>query len=154
MVVHLIFQHIVTLTHWGRNKMDDISHTTFSSAFLMNIWIPIKISLKFVPKGPIDDIPALVQIMAWSRPGGKPLSEPMMVSLPTHIWVTRLNELRKYYKLSYCIPSKFIGVEFTLNVFTGFVVRDRLLTKCKDIALHISDWNCRPITNNIITCSF
>ena len=54
-----------------------------------NVWIPIKISLKFVPKGPINNIPALVQIMAWRRPGDKPLSEAMMVSLPTHICVTR-----------------------------------------------------------------
>ena len=50
---------------------------------------PIKISLKFIPKGPIGNIPALVQMMAWRRPGDKPLSEPMMVSLSTHICVTR-----------------------------------------------------------------
>ena len=50
-----------------------------------NILISIKISLKFVPKGPINNIPALVQIMAWRRPGNKPLSEPMLVSLLTHI---------------------------------------------------------------------
>ena len=31
------------------------------------------------------NIPTLVQIMAWRRP----LSEPMMVRLPTHIWVTQ-----------------------------------------------------------------
>ena len=42
-----------------------------------------------VPKGPINNIPALVQIMAWHRPGDKPLSEPMMVSVLTHICVTR-----------------------------------------------------------------
>ena len=29
--------------------------------------ISIKISLKFVPKGPINNIPTLVQIMAWQR---------------------------------------------------------------------------------------
>ena len=54
-----------------------------------NVWIPIKISLRFVPKAPINNIPALVQIMAWHRPGDKPLSEPMVVSLLTHIciWV-------------------------------------------------------------------
>ena len=52
-----------------------------------NVWIPIEISLEFVSKGPINNIPALVQIMAWRRPGDKPLSEPMMVSLPTHICV-------------------------------------------------------------------
>ena len=33
----------------------------------------------------IDNMPALVQIMAWRRPGGKPLSEPMMV------WFTNAN---------------------------------------------------------------
>ena len=53
-----------------------------------NTWISIKTSLKFVPKGPIDNIPALVQIMAWPRPGDKPLSEPMVFRLPTHICVT------------------------------------------------------------------
>ena len=46
-------------------------------------------SLNFVPKGPMNNIPALVQIMAWRRPGDKPLSEPMIVSLLTHVWVTR-----------------------------------------------------------------
>ena len=37
-----------------------------------------KISLKFVPKGPIDNNPALVLIMAWCWIGDKPLSEPML----------------------------------------------------------------------------
>ena len=54
-----------------------------------NVWIPIEISLKFVPKGPINKIPSLVQIMAWRRSGVKPLSEPMMDNLLTHICFTR-----------------------------------------------------------------
>ena len=37
--------------------------------------ILIQIPLKFVPKGPINNKPALVQIMAWRRTGDKPLSE-------------------------------------------------------------------------------
>ena len=49
----------------------------------------IKISLKFVPRGSINNIPELVRIMAWRRPGDKPLSKPMMVSVLTHICVTR-----------------------------------------------------------------
>ena len=70
----------------GRHFADD----TFKRIFLNgNVLISIKISLKFVPKGTINNIPALVQIMAWRRPGDKPLSEPRMVSLPTHICVTR-----------------------------------------------------------------
>ena len=44
--------------------------------------------MKFVPKTPINNILSSVQIMAWCRPGDKPLSEPMVVSLPTHICVT------------------------------------------------------------------
>ena len=44
----------------------------------------------FVPyDGSINNIPTLVQIMAWRRPGDKPLSEPMMVTLSTHICITR-----------------------------------------------------------------
>ena len=70
----------------GRHFADDIFKCIFLNE---NVWIPIKISLKFVPKGPINNIPALFQIMAWRRPGDKPLSEPMMVSLTTHVCVTR-----------------------------------------------------------------
>ena len=43
-----------------------------------NVLMSIKISLKFVPKGQINNIPVLVQIMAWRRTGDKPLSEPIM----------------------------------------------------------------------------
>ena len=44
-----------------------------------------KISLKFVPDGPIDNIPALVQIMAWRRLGDKPLFDPMMAYTDTYM---------------------------------------------------------------------
>ena len=75
-----------TLRQNGRHFVDDI----FKSIFLHeNIWIPIKISLKFLSMGSINNIPALVQKMAWRRPDDKPLSEPIMVSLPTHICFTR-----------------------------------------------------------------
>ena len=46
--------------------------------------------MKFVPKGPINKITALVQKMAWRRPGDKSLSEPMMASLTTHIVRTKI----------------------------------------------------------------
>ena len=63
---------------------------TFKRIFLNeNVRISIKISLRFVPKGPINNNPALVQIMAWRWSGDKPLSEPLMASLLTHICVTR-----------------------------------------------------------------
>ena len=72
----------------GRRFADDIFKCIFLNE---NEWISLKISLKFVPKGPINNNPALVQIMAWRRSGDKPLSEPMAVNLLTHIC---LNELR------------------------------------------------------------
>ena len=50
-----------------------------------------KSSLKFVPQGLINNIPPLVQIMAWRRPGDKPLSEPIMVSLYASLGLHELN---------------------------------------------------------------
>ena len=45
----------------GHHFAGDISRCIFLNA---NVWIPIKISLKFIPKGPVNNIPTLVQIMA------------------------------------------------------------------------------------------
>ena len=70
----------------GRYFADDVLKCIFLNE---NVWISLKIPLKVVPRGPINNIPALVQIMAWRRPGNKPLSEPMLVFVPTHICVTR-----------------------------------------------------------------
>ena len=80
----------------GRRFSDD----TFKRIFLNeNVKISIKISLKFVSKGPMKNIPTLVQIMAWRRSGDKPLSEPMMVSLLTHICVTRPQWVNAWWAL-------------------------------------------------------
>ena len=68
-----------------RHFADNIFKCIFENE---NERISPRISLKFVPKVGINNIPALVQIMAWRRPGDKSLSEPMMVSLLTHICVT------------------------------------------------------------------
>ena len=70
----------------GCHFPDDILKCIFLDE---NVWISIKISFKFVPNGPINNISALVEIMAWRWPGEKPLSEPMMVSLLMHICVVR-----------------------------------------------------------------
>ena len=78
-----------------RHFADDVFKCNFLNE---NVWIPIKISLKFVTEGPINNIPALVQIMAWRRPGDKPLSEPMMVNLLTHICVTRPQWVKKTFE--------------------------------------------------------
>ena len=70
----------------GRHFPDDIFKCIFLNE---NVSISNIISLKFISKGPINNIPALIQIMARRRPGDKPISEQMMVSLLTHICVTR-----------------------------------------------------------------
>ena len=54
---------------------DDIFKRMLSNE---NNRISNKISLKYVPWGPIDDMSALVQIMAWRHTGDKPLCEPML----------------------------------------------------------------------------
>ena len=69
-----------------RHFADDISKCIFLNE---NVLISIKIPLKFIPKCPINNITALVQIMAWRRPGDKPLSEPIMITLLTHICATQ-----------------------------------------------------------------
>ena len=50
----------------GGHFSDDIFKCIFLNE---NIYISIKISLKFDPKGSINNTPALVQVMAWRRPG-------------------------------------------------------------------------------------
>ena len=47
----------VPLDKMAANFTDDIFNHFFLNE---NVWIPIKISLKFVPKGPIDNKLALV----------------------------------------------------------------------------------------------
>ena len=70
----------------GCHFPDDI----FKGIFLNGkVWVLIQISLKFVSRGPINNIPTLVQIMAWCRPNNKPLSEPLMVNFLRHVCVTR-----------------------------------------------------------------
>ena len=104
----------------GRHFADDIFKYIFLNE---NVWIPIEISLKFVPKGGINNIPVLVPIMAWRRPGDKPLSESIMVSLLTHICVTRpqwvnmkSKTLQKNLMFTrmwiYCVCLIFINLHF------------------------------------------
>ena len=56
-----------------------LADDNFKCIFLNeNDRIPIWISLKFVPRSPIDNKPALVQVMAWHQTGAKPLTELML----------------------------------------------------------------------------
>ena len=57
----------------------------------------IRISLKFTPKDSINNIPALVQIMAWRRSGDKPLSEPMLTQFT--------DAFMRHYGVTSCLPN-------------------------------------------------
>ena len=78
--VYVVSTNTRTLTIWGTNIWAVIVQTAYSNAFFLNenVWISIEISLKFIPKSPISNILAFVQIMAWRRIGDKPLFEPML----------------------------------------------------------------------------
>ena len=58
---------------------DDIFNCIFLNE---NDRIQSQISLKYVPRSPIDNKPALIQLMAWRRIGNKPLSEPIFNADP------------------------------------------------------------------------
>ena len=73
---------------------DDIFNRIFVNE---NVIISIKFSLQFVPKGPINNIPVLVQIMAWRRPGNKPLSEAVMLVYWRIYASLGLNELTEMF---------------------------------------------------------
>ena len=51
-----------------RRFADDVFKCIFLNE---NVWISLQISLKFVPKVPINNIPALVQILPWRRSGDR-----------------------------------------------------------------------------------
>ena len=74
----------------ARHFPDDTSKRNFvNEATRISTKISLSGSFLSLSKGPINNIPVLAEIMAWHRPGGKPISEPMVVSLLTHICVTR-----------------------------------------------------------------
>ena len=165
----------------GRYFADNILNSIFLNE---NIWIPIKVSLKFVPKGPIDNIPSLVQIMAWRRSGDKPLSEPMTVSLPTHIcfvrrqwvklsigyspepWQTTLLLSLKFRSASFRIPVLFISHTAWMRAISMYLLQP-LAENLGPITLtfffffYYHNWNsiwnpyhCNLITNHQFTTKF
>ena len=106
----------------GRYFPDNIFKCIFLNE---NEWILIKISLKFVPEGPIScsNIPALVEKMAWCRSGDNPSSEPMVVSLLTYAslglnaYTTFNSQSHSIKNVSNCIISYFQNIRCKLTIF-------------------------------------
>ena len=99
------FKHIEAETRWPAFSRH--FHTHFLEWKCMNFDYNFKKFVLRVLKGPVNSIPTLVQIMAWRRPGDKPLSEPMMVSLLMHICGTRpqwVNSMLLYTPSMHVLP--------------------------------------------------
>ena len=106
-IKRLVFSNLLfnTVIKAEAKLMPSTDHI-FECLFLNeNIIISIQISLKFIPKGPINNSPALIQTMARRRPGGKPLSEPMLVRLLAHVCVTRPRRINSKF-------NKFVDHNF------------------------------------------
>ena len=122
------FLNTLRPTQNGRHFPDDIFKWLFLN---VNGWIPIKISLKFVRKGPVNNIAVLVEILAWRRSGDKPLSETMVVILPTHICVTRPQWVK-------------IIIIVTQSIFWSAITRPWVETPINVVPLSIH-WNALQI---------
>ena len=134
----------------NRRHFADDADDIFKCIFLnKNVSILIKTSLKVIPKGPINSIPALVQILASPLSGDKPLSESVMLSI-LHIcdtlyqWVTQA--------LPGCIKqlvlSKFYAILWNVYYFRWFLDWFTLVPHCpgrfaiyvNSFWLHIQVW--------------
>ena len=82
---HFMFLNTLKPRQYGY-RITNVFKRTFLNE---NVWILIKMSLKCVAKGPVNNIPSLLQVMAWRRSGDKPISEPMVVRLQMHLGITR-----------------------------------------------------------------
>ena len=119
---------------YGRHFPYDILKLIFVND---NLWILIKISLKFAP----------IRSSTIYRAGDKPLFEPMMVSLLMHLCVTRPQWGKEDKKLTqndrFCLLVVFIGYKAlqtayfykTDNIFTRY----RVKTSRYVIDIHV--WN-------------
>ena len=79
--------------------MVDIFQTTFSSAFYWKKMFQLRLKLYW---GLLLRVQSTIfqhffQIMAWRRPSNKPLSETMMVRLPTNKFQRNLNRNSKHF---------------------------------------------------------
>ena len=120
-----IYLHFISILHIDKTQVigilphEKLTYFIQPLSWLLMTWrrigfcILIKISLKVVPKGPINNIPALVQIMVWCRPGNKPLSEttrttrtPAFWGYPCRLMITHTIDQFILLTSSYRIPSQ------------------------------------------------
>ena len=131
----------------GRHFPDDIFKLILLNE---NVRISIKISLNFFHR-------VLVQIMAWRRPGDKPLSEPMMLWLLTHICVTRPQSIKcnieMLYSSSWNVVLYMCTFIYWLYEMTFRIINNfrRIFHIHRDMKKHFNVWPKNPIT---VVCTY
>ena len=111
----------ITRSQWLNtlNKMVYLLTIAFSNVFYwMKIYpeFPIKISLKYVPKDPIDNTSRLVLIVVWHPTGDKPLSKPLMAQFIDPYESLGLNELTQKYEKKCQIYQKILDILQPLSI--------------------------------------
>ena len=94
-----------------------------------NVWISLTISLKFVPKVRISNIPALVQIMAWHR------------TVDSHYLI-------QWWLIDWCIYAS-LG----LDELMAWCLRKQASTQSNvdpDRQCHVTSPSCRELIFNVI----
>ena len=124
--------NILRARQHGRHFPNNIFKCIFMNA---NVCISIKISLKFVPKSPLNNIPALVQIMAWHQPGAKPLSESMMLSLLMYICHSASMSLEKFKFEVHQFSTKLIHLKMSSAKCGSFLFRSQCDTQLIFVAI-------------------
>ena len=99
-----------------------------------NYRIPIQLSLKFVPRSPIDNKPAMVQVMAWRQTGDKPLPELLLTQFTDAY-------MQHYGEIEHIVVTDFLNIlEWS---FHRWMPRD--LTEGKSTLVHIMTCCCQAI---------
>ena len=125
--------------------MAAIIQTTFSNGFSWVRMYEFRLSFhwSFFLGGTINIIPALAQTMPWCRPGDKPLSEPVAVSLLMRICIARPQWVKYDYNLLILDDNKNgkpIGLQFT--------TREGIFKHWNSMVLRQDDWRCDGIFIN------
>ena len=94
----LIYLYSIYLSNMNIESIHDMEITDdiFKSIFNESVWISITISLKFVPKDPIDHKSALDQVMAWHRTGEKPLPESIADQIHRRIYTALVGNKQRF----------------------------------------------------------
>ena len=136
-------------------------HFQIKNSSMKSFYLDKKNSLKFITKCPINNIPPLVQIMAWRRPGDKPLSEPMMVTftdafmrhsaaLSKPLWLLRYTPIKNYV-----IEDLFSPLRDTIDPISSQSTKSIAMQSSSDLHAHVfsvNDSQLRPsVCNNSVT---